>query len=126
MTSRTQGLELKRVRTQISQNLRLMGRRFGLWVRAPLRVVGCEEAGLFQSKKPVLREEPISYPVLLQSHPHLGESTLGYGQFWRAAIERVTMYGPTVSVVDQKQGLLGDVSCEWGQPPELNWTMRRV
>jgi len=126
MTSHPEGLKLKKVRTQIAQNLRLMGRRFGLWAHAPLRVVGCEEAGLFQSKKPVLREAPASYPVLPKSHPHLGESTLWYGQSWCTAIERVTVYGPTVAVVDGQQRLLGDVSCEWGQPPELNWTMRRV
>ena len=103
-----------------------MGRKFGLWAHTPLRVVGCEEAGLFRSKKPLPREAPASYPVLPQSHPHLGESNLLYGQFWCTAIGRVTVYGPTVAVVDQKQRLLGDVSCEWAQPPELNWAMRRV
>lgn len=126
MTSGTQGLKLKKIRTQISQNLRLMGRKFGLWAHTPLRVVGCEEAGLFRSKKPLPREAPASYPVLPQSHPHLCESTLWYGQSWCAEIKKVTVYGPTVAVVDEKQRLLWDVSCEWGQPPELNWTMRRV
>jgi capsular polysaccharide biosynthesis protein len=36
------------------------------------------------------------------------------------------VYGPTIAVVDNQQRLLGDVSIEWGQPLELNWTMRRV
>jgi capsular polysaccharide biosynthesis protein len=126
MTSRTQGLKLKKIRTQISKNLRLMGRKFGLWAHAPLRVVGCEEAGLFQGEKPVSREAPASDPVLPHSHPHLCESTLSYGPFWCAPLKRVAVYGPTIAVVDDQQRLLGDVSCEWGQPPELNWTMRRV
>ena len=126
MTSRTQGLELKRVRTQISQNLRWMGRKFGLWTHAPLSVVGCEEAGLFQGKKPVSREAPASDPLLPQSHPHLDKSILWVGQSWCVPLKRVAVYGPTVAVVDEYQRLLGDVSCEWGQPPELNWTMRRV
>ena len=126
MRSQTQGLKLKKVRTQISQNLRSMGRGLGFWAHAPLRAVGCEEAGLFQSKKPISRKAPASYPVLPQSHPHLCENTLWYGQSWCAEIKKVTVYGPTVAVVDEKQRLLGDVSCEWGQPPELNWTMRRV
>ena len=126
MTSRTQGLELKRVRTQISQNLRLMGRRFGLWAHAPLRVVGCEEAELFQGKKPVSREAPASNPVLPQSHPHLDKSILWVGPSWCVPLKRVAVYGPTIAVVDDQQRLLGDVSCEWGQAPEFNWTMRRV
>ena len=126
MTSRTQGLELNKVRTQISQNLRWMGRKFGLWLHAPLRVVGCEEAGLFQGRKPVSREAPASNPVLPQRHPHLDKSILWVGTSWCVPLKRVAVYGPTVAVVDEHQRLLGDVSCEWGQPPELNWTMRRV
>lgn len=122
----TQGLELKKVRVQISKNLRLMGKKFGFWAHAPLRVVGCEEAGLFRGKKPVPREAPASYPVLPQGHPHLGESTLWYSQSWCAPLKRVTVYGPTIAVVDTQQRLFGDVSCEWGQPPKFNWTMRRV
>ena len=126
MTSQTYDLELKKIRTQISQSLRWMGRKFGFWARAPVRVIGCEEAGLYKSTKRIPREVPPSDPVLPQSHPHLRESALWYGQSWCAAIERVTVYGPTVAVVDERQRLLWDVSCEWGQPPELNWTMRRV
>jgi len=126
LPSRTQGLELKKVRIWISQNLRWMGRKFGFWARAPVGVIGCEEAGLYKSTKRIPREVPPSDPVLPQSHPHLRESVLWYGQSWCAAIKRVTVYGPTVAVVDEKQRLLWDVSCEWGQRPELNWTMRRV
>lgn len=126
MTSRIQGLELKKVRARISLNLRLMGRRFRLWANAPLRVVGCEEAGLFQGKKSVSREAPASDPVLPQRHPHLGKSTPWVGQSWCASLKSVTVYGPTIAVIDNQQRLLSDVSIEWGQPSELNWTMRRV
>jgi len=124
--SRTAGLELKQIRVRISQKLRLLGRRVGLWACAPIRAVGCEEIGLFRGKKSVLFEGPASYPVLPQSHPHLGEGTLGDGQSWCALLERVAVYGPTISIVDNQRRLLSDVSIEWGQPPELNWTMRSV
>jgi len=103
-----------------------MGRRFGLWAHAPLRVVGCEEAGLFQGRKPVSWDAPASDPVLPQSHPHLDKSVLWVGPSWCVPLKRVAVYGPTIAVVDDQQRLLGDVSCEWGQPPEFNWTMRRV
>jgi capsular polysaccharide biosynthesis protein len=124
--SRTRGLELKKVRVHISQSLRWMGRGIGLWTCAPTRVVGCIEEGLSKGKKPVHREAPGSYPVLPQSHPNLGESSLWVVPSWCAPLKRVAVYGPTVAVVDEQQRLLGDVSCEWGQPPEFNWTMRRV
>jgi len=124
--SRTAGLELKKVRVHISQNLRWMGRRFGFWAHAPLRVVGCEQAGLVQGRKPVFREAPASDPVLPQRHPHLGKSILWVGPTWCVPLKRVAVYGPTIAVVDDQQRLLGDVSCEWGQPPKFNWTMRRI
>jgi len=124
--SRAAGLELKQIRVRISQKFRLLGRRVGLWACAPIRAVGCEEAGLFRGKKPALLDAPASYPLLPQSHPRLCESTFWVGSSWCAQIERVTVYGPTIAVVDDQQRLLGDVSIEWGQPPELNWTMRRM
>ena len=126
LPSRTEGLELKKVRIWISQNLRWMGRKFGFWAHAPLRVVGCEQAGLVQGRKPVSREAPASDPVLPQRHPHLAKSILWVGPTWCVPLKRVAVYGPTIAVVDDQQRLLGDVSCEWGQPPEFNWTMRRV
>jgi capsular polysaccharide biosynthesis protein len=81
---------------------------------------------LFQAKKPVSREAPASDPVLPQSHPHLDKSILWVGPSWCVPLKRVAVYGPTIAVVDDQQRLLGDVSCEWGQAPEFNWTMRRV
>ena len=120
------GTELKKVRVRISRTFRLLGRRFGLWAYAPIHLVGSEEAGFSKGKKLVLREAPASYPVLPQSHPHLCEGTLWGEQSWCALLERVVVYGPTIAVVDSQQRLLSDVSIEWGQPPELNWTMRSV
>lgn len=119
-------MELKEVRVRISRILRLIGRRFGLWPYAPIRAVGCEEAGLFRGKKPALLEGPASHPVLPQSHPHLAEGTFRDGQSWCALLEGVAVYGPTIAVVDNQRRLLSDVSVEWGQPSELNWTMRSV
>ena len=124
--SRTRGLELKKVRVHISQSLRWMGRGIGLWTCAPTRVAGCIEEGLSKARKPVHREAPGSYPVLPQGHPNLGKSSLWVVPSWCAPLKRVAVYGPTVAVVDEQQRLLGDVSCEWGQPPEFNWTMRRA
>ena len=119
-------MELKEVRVRISRILRLIGRRFGLWPYAPIRAVGYKEAGFSKEKKPVLLQGPASYPVLPQSHPHLGEGTFGDGQSWCTLLEGVAVYGPTIAVVDNQRRLLSDVSVEWGQPPELNWTMRSV
>jgi capsular polysaccharide biosynthesis protein/glycosyltransferase involved in cell wall biosynthesis len=119
-------IEIKRVRVVISRMLRLIARLFGVWSHAPIQAVRSEELGLLQNTEIICCKTLASQPVLPHNHPHLRSSKICLGQSWCASIKGATVYGPTVAVVDAQQRLLTDVSCEWGQAPELNWTMRRM
>jgi capsular polysaccharide biosynthesis protein len=51
---------------------------------------------------------------------------LEYPETGVAELSGATVYGSTVGVVDQGNHLIPEVSIEWGTPPELHWTLRRL
>ena len=59
-------------------------------------------------------------------HPHLCTSSLEYPETGVAELSGATVYGPTVGIIDKENQLIPEVSIQWGTPPELHWTLRRL
>ena len=59
-------------------------------------------------------------------HPHLCANSLEYPETGVVELSGATVYGPTVGVVDKENHLIPEVSIQWGTPPELHWTLRRL
>ena len=60
-----------------------------------------------------IKEAPSSRSVVPRSHPLLEASPIRYPETWVHGCKGLKVYGPTISVVDANEKLLGDVSVEW-------------
>jgi capsular polysaccharide biosynthesis protein len=63
--------------------------------------------------------------MLPKEHPLLATRQIDYRETWVKGCKDLKVYGPTVSVIDEAEHLLADVSVEWGRKAEENWTFRR-
>ena len=118
-------MNLKSIRATLGRSARKAAKGFGLQTYGPTAVLHGVPDGARTIDPERSREAPPSRPVLPQRHPLLEANSISYRGTWVQRFERVKVYGPTVSVVDDSGQLLADVSVEWGRKAEENWVFRR-
>ena len=116
----------KAIRTKLTGAVRRVSARCGVrlpgpvgmktWSDLPRKVINKKRIHLLQG----------SCRVWPHPHPHLCTNSFEYPETGVAELSGATVYGPTVGVVDQRNHLIPEVSIQWGTPPELHWTLRRL
>jgi len=118
-------MNLKAIRAQMGRGSRKIAKALGLEPKGPVSAVHGKPEGAKTIDRERTREAASSQPVLPRSHPLLEATPIRYPETWVHDCEGLKGYGPTISVVDSHDRLLGDVSVEWGRKANENWTFRR-
>lgn len=100
---------------------RMLGR-----VRPPLLAPGQIPAGAHQIREGGWSSQPRSEVIFGRSHPWLAHGYLHFPAQWCLACRNVRVYGPSLGVITPKDGLISDVSVEWGRFPQEHFTRRRL
>jgi len=116
----------KTTRTKLARTVRRSSARCGLGLPGPVGIKTWGELPrkVIEKKRTHLGEE--AYRIWPHPHPHLCANSLEYPETGVAELSGATVYGPTVGVVDQENHLIPEVSIQWGAPPEMHWTLRRL
>lgn len=113
-------------RTRLTRTVRRVSARCGIRLPGPVGVKtwGDLTRKVIEKKRTHLVRGACR--VWPHPHPHLCTNSLEYPETGVAELSGATVYGSTVGVVDQGNHLIPEVSIEWGTPPELHWTLRRL
>lgn len=116
----------KAIRTKLTRTVRRVSARCGIRLPGPvgIKTWGDLPRKVIEKKRTHLVQD--SCRVWPQPHPHLCMSSLEYPETGVAELSGATVYGPSVGVVDKENQLIPEVSIQWGTPPELHWTLRRL
>lgn len=116
----------KAIRTKLTGTVRGVSARCGIRFPGPVGIKpwGVLPRKVIDKKRTHLVQE--SYRVWPHPHPHLRTNSLEYPETGVAELSGATVYGPTIGVVDKENHLIPEVSIQWGTPPELHWTLRRL
>ena len=117
---------LKAIRAKAGRSARKAAKCLGMQTNGPTEVSSGMPAGARAIDPDRFKEASPSHPVLPNAHPLLTTPRIEYQGTWVHQLKNCKVFGPTVAVVDADGGLLADVSVEWGQRPEENWTFRRT
>lgn len=118
-------MNLKAIRAKVVRKGRKGAKVLGFSTQGPTEVRHGMPEGARKIDPNRMKEATPSRPVLPKPHPLLAAPQIGYRETWVKECERLKIYGPTVSAVDEEDQLLADVSVEWGRKAEDNWTFRR-
>ena len=116
----------KAARTILTRTARRVVARCGIRLPGPvgIKTWGDLPRKVIEKKRTHLVQE--ANRVWPHPHPHLCANSLEYPETGVAELSGATVYGPTVGVVDKENQLIPEVSIQWGTPPELHWTLRRL
>ena len=116
----------KAIRTRLARAVRRVSASCGIRLPGPvgIKTWGDFPRKVIEKKRTHIVQE--SCRVWPHPHPHLCTSSLEYPETGVAELSGATVYGPTVGVVDKENRLIPEVSIQWGTPPELHWTLRRL
>lgn len=117
---------LKKIRTRVTRTVRRIFARCGIRLPGPvgIKTWGDLPPKVIEKKRThLVQESNRAWPY---PHPHLCANSLEYPETGVAELSGATVYGPTVGVVDKENQLIPEVSIQWGTPPELHWTLRRL
>ena len=116
----------KAIRTRLARTVRRVSASCGIRLPGPvgIKTWGDLPRKVIEKKRTHIVQE--SCRVWPHPHPHLCTSSLEYPETGVAKLSGATVYGPTIGVVDKENHLIPEVSIQWGTPPELHWTLRRL
>ena len=119
-------MNIKMLRSQAARGWRRLARGLGCRVHGPVNVLHGKPQGACVIDHKRNKEEVVSGPMLPKEHPLLATRQIDYRETWVKECKDLKVYGPTVSVIDEAEHLLADVSVEWGRKAEENWAFRRL